>query len=161
MTLEIKRATAQFRDWDTLVKLLRAAFAYQDNRINPPSSVHALDVESVALKARKEQLFLAFDGTAVVGCVFARRQGNALYVGKLAVWPHRQREGIARRLMQATEHFAYENGLPTLELDTRIELNENHQAFEALGFTKTAEGAHEGFNRPTFITMRKRIARDA
>lgn len=103
MEVAIKRVPPEFRDWSLLVTLLRAAFAYQDDRIDPPSSVHALDAESVARKAQEEQLFLAFDDTGLVGCVFARAQDGSLYVGKLAVWPHRQREGIGRRLMLAAE----------------------------------------------------------
>jgi GNAT superfamily N-acetyltransferase len=158
VAVEVERAPIEFCDWNVLLSLLHAAFAYQSDRIDPPSSVFALDAESIALKARNEQLFLAVDGAELVGCVFAKPQTRSFYVGKLAVLPHRQRQGIARRLMQATEESARELGLLALELDTRIELTENHQTFEALGFVKTAEGAHEGFHRITFITMRKPLA---
>ena len=41
-----------------------------------------------------------------------------------------------------------------LELSTRIELVENHATFARMGFAKTAETAHEGFDRPTSIVMR-------
>lgn len=155
MGVEIKRVPTDFRDWDVLERLLHAAFAYQNGRIDPPSSAHALDAKSIARKGKDEHLFLAFDEAELVGCVFAAPRAGALYVNKLAVWPHRQREGIGRRLMQAAEQLARESSLATLELDTRIELVENHRTFEALGFVKTAEGAHDGFARPTFITMRR------
>ena len=45
-----------------------------------------------------------------------------------------------------------------LELQTRIELTENHATFGALGFKKIAETAHPGYSRPTSITMRKLVA---
>ena len=157
MTIEVKQAPTAFSDWEILVKLLHAAFSYQDDRIDPPSSVHRLDAESIALKANDEHLFLAFEDGELVGCIFGKSQSGSLYVGKLAVWPHRQGEGIGRCLMQAAEDFARKTGLGALELDTRIELTENHVTFAALGFVKVAEHAHDGYDHTTFITMRKAL----
>ncbi|TIX14256.1 MAG: GNAT family N-acetyltransferase, partial [Mesorhizobium sp.] len=37
----------------------------------------------------------------------------------------------------------------------RIELDGNHRAFVRLGFDETERTAHEGYDRPTSITMRK------
>ncbi len=48
-------------------------------------------------------------------------------------------------------------GLPALEVEIRIELIENHEAFRRLGFVKTSEGAHDGFDRITYIVMRKEV----
>jgi hypothetical protein len=60
--------------------------------------------------------------------------------------------------MEAAESIARQNGKAYLELETRIELLENHKTFAALGFAKVAENAHPGFNRPTSITMRRPVA---
>ena len=49
-------------------------------------------------------------------------------------------------------------GKPALELQTRIELTGNHAAFRRMGFVETARTAHPGFDRPTSITFRKRLA---
>jgi len=49
------------------------------------------------------------------------------------------------------------HGLPLLELETRIELVENHAAFAAMGFAKTEETAHTGFDRTTGITMQRKV----
>ena len=140
------------------MQLLHAAFAFQHDRIDPPSSLHKFDANSIAVKAKDEYLFLAFDDGELVGCIFARPQPGSVYVGKLAVWPERQGQGTGRRLMQAAEDLARRSGLAALELETRIELTENHMTFAALGFVKTAELAHEGYDRPTYIRMRKRLA---
>jgi len=155
MTVEIGLAPAAFGDWKLLMKLLHAAFAYQADRIDPPSSLHSFDAVSIAEKAKDERLFLAFDDGELVGCIFARLKPGSLYVGKFAVWPQRQGRGIGRRLMQAAEDFARKSGLAELELETRIELTENHETFAALGFVKTAEGAHVGYDHTTYVTMRK------
>jgi hypothetical protein len=45
-------------------------------------------------------------------------------------------------------------GLPALELQTRIELTENHALFRHLGFVQTAATAHPGYTRPTTLTFR-------
>jgi tRNA(Arg) A34 adenosine deaminase TadA/GNAT superfamily N-acetyltransferase len=158
MTVEIVRAAAGFRDWDGLLRLLLAAFDYQNDRIDPPSSLHGFNAESIAAKAKAETLFVALDDGELVGCVFAKPQSASLYVGKLAVSPGRQRAGIGRRLMQAAEDFAGQIGLAALELDTRIELTENHETFAAMGFAQTGEHAHAGYDHPTFITMRKNLS---
>jgi GNAT superfamily N-acetyltransferase len=155
--VRVARATDEFSDWPRLLALLKAAFASQERRIDPPSSVYALDVSSLAAKAHEEYLFLGYSDSELAGCVFAADRQSALYVSKFAVWPHLQGSGIGRRLMSAVEEFARQNGQAILELNTRIELTENHSTLERLGFIKTAEHAHEGFDRPTYITMQKRL----
>ena len=87
----------------------------------------------------------------------ARRVAGAFYVGKLAVDPPAQGQGIGRALMARTEAEARALGLAALELQTRIELVENHRAFAAMGFVRIGETAHPGYDRPTSITMRKEL----
>ncbi len=158
MTVTVTRAAADFDHWTDLLALLHAAFAYQHDRIDPPSSLLAFEAASLAAKARAETLFLAHDGDDLVGCLFARPKGDALYVGKFAVAPGRQGRGIGASLMRAVERHAAERGIAVLELDTRIELADNHATFGAMGFVKVSESAHPGYDRPTFITMRKTLA---
>lgn len=157
MAIEVKSAPAGFGEWEALMALLHAAFAFQHSRIDPPSSLHQFDAKSIAVKAKEEQLFLALDDGALVGCIFARPRAGSLYVGKMAVSPKQQGRGIGRRLMEAAEGLARQSRLGALELETRIELIENHETFAALGFVKVSEGAHAGYDRMTFITMRKTL----
>lgn len=157
MAVEIRLAPPEFGDWEGLMALLRAAFAFQEGRIDPPSSLHRFDATSIAVKAKEENLFLALDEGKLVGCIFARPQAGVVYVGKMAVSPGRQGQGIGGRLMQAAENFARKSGLGVLELETRIELTENHEAFAAMGFVKFAEKSHPGYDRTTSITMRKQL----
>ena len=153
--ISVQRASPEFRDWDRLLELLRAAFAYQEHRIDPPSSVCRLDARSLAEKSSQEHLFLASVASELAGCVFVGEQPPLLHVSKLAVWPHLQGRGIGRRLMGAVEVFARETGRAVLELETRVELTENHRTFESLGFNKVSEHAHEGYDHPTYIRMRR------
>ena len=155
--LEIIQAPQAFSQWAGLLELLHAAFAYQNARIDPPSSLYQLDAQSLAQKSHEENLFLALANGELFGCAFAKVKPSCVYVGKFAVWPANQGQGIGRRLMQDVESFAQKTGKPVMELDTRIELLENHQTFAAFGFVKTAEHSHAGYTRTTFITMQKAL----
>ena len=48
-------------------------------------------------------------------------------------------------------------GHSEIVLETRIELTENHATFAHMGFVKTREGAHDGYDHPTYIEMRKAL----
>lgn len=146
---------ADFDRWDDLLALIRRAFAYMDGIIDPPSSAHLLTADGLAGKARRETGFLAVENGRMAGCVFALERSRDFYVGKLAVEPDLQGQGIGTRLMRAVEDLARERGKDAIELQTRVELTANHAAFARLGFRETGRTAHEGYDRPTSITMRK------
>jgi GNAT superfamily N-acetyltransferase len=147
----------EFSDWASLLALLRSAYAYMDARIDPPSSLLRMDAEQLEAKSRDETLILAFDDRRVVGCLFAALRADCVYVGKLVVDETSRRRGVARKLIEAAETFARANARPFVELETRIELVENHATFAALGFSKVGESSHPGFDRPTTIRMRKPV----
>ncbi|WP_245525113.1 GNAT family N-acetyltransferase [Mesorhizobium sp. M8A.F.Ca.ET.165.01.1.1] len=156
--VSITRIPADFGRWGDVLALIMRAFAFMDGIIDPPSSAHLLTADALRTKALRETGFLALDGDRIVGFVFALERADGLYVGKLAVAPDRQGHGIGRRLMQAAEDLARSRGKAAIELETRIELTTNHAAFARLGFRETGRTAHDGYDRPTSITMRKTIS---
>ena len=156
--MRVLEAPADFSDWHAVLLLLQSTFAYMDGRIDPPSSLHRMGVDELRAKARQESLIIATDGDKLIGCAFAEVRKHCVYVGKVAVAAPYRGRGIARMLLAAVESIARRSGLSVLELQTRVELVENHRTFAALGFAKFAETAHPGYTRPTSITMRKHIA---
>lgn len=146
-------------DWHALRALIGRAFAGMDGRIDPPSSVHGLSVADIAKQAETGEIWVI--GAPAAACVFLTPRPQALYVGKLAVDPAVQRMGYARRLMGVAERRAHELDLPLLELETRVELTENHAAFRALGFQQTAARAHPGYDRSTSLVFTKRMITSA
>jgi GNAT superfamily N-acetyltransferase len=156
--MQIVISPPQFSDWPALLDLLRTTYAYMGPRINPPSSLVRMGIAEFQEKARHEEMILALESSRILGCAFAAVREDCVYVGKLAVDASARKRGVARRLMEAAESIARRNGKACLELETRIELLENHETFAALGFIKVAETAHPGFDRPTAITMRKPVA---
>lgn len=156
--VSLTRIPADFDRWDDVLALITDAFAGMDGVIDPPSSAHLLTADTLRDKARREIGFVALNGDRIVGCVFALERTAEYYVGKLAVAPDCQGQGIGRRLMQAVEDLARSRGKAAVELQTRIELTGNHAAFARFGFHETERTAHEGYIRPTSITMRKVLA---
>jgi predicted N-acetyltransferase YhbS len=148
---------ADFDRWHDLLDLIRRSFASMDGIIDPPSSAHQLTAESLEAKARQETVFIASTGDALVGCIFLADRGDHLYLGKLAIDPARQGQGIGRRLVEMAEDRARRLGRNVMELQARVELTGNHAVFARLGFCETARTAHPGYERATSITMRKDI----
>lgn len=136
--------------------LIRAEFAYMDGRIDPPSSMLTLSPATVAGHAQSGEVWAI--GDPVQACIFLTPKPEALYLGKLAVAGHARGRGLARALIELGEARASSLHLPVLELQTRIELTENHATFAALGFQEVGRSAHPGFDRPTSITFRKPVS---
>lgn len=148
------RATGPY-DWPALLALIQSAFAFMEGRIDPPSSMHTLTPDSIATQAQTGEVWVI--GAPPVACVFLTPKPQALYVGKLAVAAGHRRQGLARRLIDLAETRARALDLPALELQTRVELTENHATFRALGFVEVARTAHPGFDRPTSVTFRRAV----
>lgn len=136
-----------------LLALIRDSFAYMDDRIDPPSSMHRLTVDDLSRTAAEGEIWAI--GAPPLACVILTDKPDALYLGKLAVSKAARGQGMARSLVDIAEARAREKGLPALELQTRVELVENHATFARLGFVETGRTAHAGYDRPTSITMRK------
>ena len=157
MSIQIVVAPRDFSDWPGLLALLHSSYAYMASRIDPPSSLLRMDAAQFEKKSRDEVMILAMQKERLVGCAFAALREDCVYVGKLAVDQAARGKGIARRIMDAAETVARQNARPFLELQTRIELTENHQTFAKLGFAKVNEYSHPGYDRPTSITMRRPV----
>jgi ribosomal protein S18 acetylase RimI-like enzyme len=135
--------------------ILHLAFSAHDGRIDPPSAAHRETPESLAAKLGQETLLVATGGDGVaVGCIFFRVESDEEgYIGRLAVHPERQGEGIARAILLASIELARQKGLKRLGLGVRIELKENIAFFERHGFVITREDRHPGYDRTTNYHM--------
>ncbi len=147
------RATDPY-DWPGVLALIQRAFAGMEGRIDPPSSVHRLTAEGIAAQARTGEIWVV---PPLQACMFLTPKDGRLYLGKLAVEPALQGRGLARQLVALAEERARALGFAILELETRVELTENHAIFARLGFVETGRKAHPGFDRPTSITFAKRV----
>lgn len=142
-------------DAAAILRLLQAEFAHMEGRIDPPSSLGALTPGAIEALAQGGEVWVI--GVPPVACVFLTPRPGALYLGKLAVAASHRRRGFARALVELAETRARALGLPLLELQTRVELAENHATFRALGFVEAGRTAHPGFDRPTTVTFRRAV----
>lgn len=151
-----KRITPDDPHLPNVLALLNEAFAYMDGRIDPPSSLHSLTVHKLADLAKDGMLWTI--GTPPIATVTLTPKPDCLHLGKLAVANSAKGQGHARTLVALAKSEAIASGLPLVRLETRIELVENHRTFEHLGFVKTGDSAHPGFDRPTSITMDLKVS---
>ncbi len=142
-------------DIPAILELLHQSFAYMEPRIIPRSSLHSLTIETISEFCVSNEIWTI--GEPPKACVFLKEHHDCLYLGKLAVDGKARKCGYARQLVELAEERAVFKNLPALEVEIRIELIENHEAFRRLGFVKTSEGAHDGFDRITYIVMRKEV----
>lgn len=152
------RRMAPGDDPDPILALIRAAFADMDGRIDPPSSMYRLSAADVTAQATKGEIWRIGPPDAPLACVFLSARPDRLYTAKLAVTEAARGQGLARRLIEQAERRARALRLPALELQTRVELTENHACFERLGFTRVAGTAHPGYDRITSWTYRKPVS---
>src|SRR5262245_39326281 len=71
--------------------------------IDPPSGVLKETEANFAARLRDETCFVVEEGGLLIASMFCRRDGDALYVGRLAVAPQFRRQGIANALVDAAK----------------------------------------------------------
>lgn len=134
--------------------LLQEAFAYMEDRIDPPSSLGRMTVEALARQAGTDELWVA---PGPLACMILTRKADHLYLGKLAVADMARGTGLARALVEHAADRARELGLPEIRLQTRVELVENQAIFQRFGFVEIGRTAHPGYASPTSITYARRV----
>jgi ribosomal protein S18 acetylase RimI-like enzyme len=93
-----------------------------------------------------------------VACVRLAPGHDDLHVRRLAVLPELQGRGIGRAMMAWAEADAVRRGLRAVTIGVRIALSGNVAFFQRLGYEVIAEHAHAGYDHPTWLEMRKRLA---
>ena len=96
------------------------------------------------------------DGLAV-GCLRFEAAAGHLHVRRVAVEPSRQGRGVGRALMAWAEAEARRRGLREVTLGVRLALPSNVALYRHLGYRPVSRHAHPGYDRPTWLSMRKRL----
>lgn len=144
-------------DFAAVHALLVRSFAYMQGRIDPPSSLAHMTPDSLAQEAAAQELWLIQHGPAPIACMILTAKPGTLYLGKLAVDPAWRGHGLAQQMIDHALTRATALGLPSVTLQTRVELTENHATFAALGFRQIAATAHPGFDHATSLTFERRL----
>ncbi len=126
-----------------------------EGQIDPPSSMYRLNLERLSAHCHHGEVWSM--GLPPVACMVLSERADALCLGKLAVAADMRGRGLARKLVELALERARALGKTHVELKVRIELIENHRAFEAMGFSRVRDEVHAGFERPTSIVMQRLV----
>jgi ribosomal protein S18 acetylase RimI-like enzyme len=137
--------------------LIRKAFAAQSRATDPPSGALGETTASVAAKLAEGGGAGAQAAGALVGVALWAEQDGALYIGRVSTAPDWRGRGVARALLAEAEAEAQRRGLTRMTLRVRLALDENQRLFSAFGFAPLGQGAHPGYDAPTFLVMEKRL----
>jgi ribosomal protein S18 acetylase RimI-like enzyme len=155
-SLILRAATAV--DAPAVAATIAAAFEQYRGRLKPESGAFGETADGIATELGHESgCILAEQNGKVLGCVMVKLFEGDLYFGRLAVVPAARGRGIARLLIEAVEDEARRRELPGVRLGVRIVLTENQELFTSLGYVEIGREAHEGFDHPTSINMRKAL----
>ena len=149
------RITANDPNLPAVHALIRRAFAYMDGVVDPPSSMHLMTLQSLKHQTKTSEIWAL--GKPPRACVILTPQSDTLYLGKLACDARDQGRGYARCLVDFACERARALHLPSVTLQTRIELTTNHAIFKTLGFSEIARTRHAGYDRDTSITFRRDV----
>ncbi len=141
-----------------LADTIHAAFEEHRGKLVPESGAFRDTPESIAAELGQDTgAIIAQRNGSVVGCVMFRVYEGDLYFGRLSVLPEARGIGLSKRLIAAVEREARMMRLPGVRLGVRVALTDNQRLFESLGYREISREAHEGFDYPTSINMRKVI----
>src|SRR5262249_5997331 len=155
-TLILRAATAV--DAPAIAATIAAAFEEYRGRLEPESGAFRETAEGIADElARDSGAIVAERNGRMLGCVMVKLLEDDLYFGRLWVLPAARGQGIAKRLVEAVEDEARRRELLGVRLGVRVVLTENHRLFTSLGYVEFSREAHEGFDYPTSINMRKAL----
>jgi len=152
----LRGATAA--DAASVAATIAASFEEYRGKLVPESGAFRETAEGIAAElAHESGAIIAERNGQVVGCVMVRLIEDDIYFGRLSVVPGARGQGIARRLVEAVEDEARRRELAGVRLGVRIVLTENQRLFSSLGYVEISREAHDGFDHPTSINMRKAL----
>ena len=156
-TLVLRPAT--IADSAVLAATIAEAFEQYRGKLVPESGAFRETADGIAAELEKGAgAIIAERNGVVLGCVMTKLEAGDVYLCRLSVLPTARGEGLARRLITAVEDDARRRGLPGVRLGVRVVLTDNQRLFHSLGYREISREAHEGFDYPTSINMRKSLS---
>lgn len=127
-------------------------------RLDPPSGASRETLDRVREDlGRGGGAIAELDGRPVA-CLRWEVSGEGdFYVRRLAVAPELQGRGIGRTMMAWAEDEARRRGCDAVSVGVRVALPRNLTFYRRLGYEVTAEHRHDGYDRTTWLAMRKEI----
>ena len=143
---------------NAIASVLRQAFADYEP-LYTPEGYRATVVSARVLLDRWDEgpVWVAVQGSAVVGTVSAVRVDDGLYIRSMAVVPAAAGGGVGRKLLEQVEELAIRELRAKLLLSTTPFLDRAIGLYERFGFTKSGSGPTDLHGTPLF-TMQKQLS---
>jgi ribosomal protein S18 acetylase RimI-like enzyme len=155
-TLVLRGATPA--DAPAIAATIAAAFEQYRGRLRPESGAFRESADAIATELTSDSgAIVAERNGRMLGCVMVKLLEGDLYFGRLAVLPDARGQGLAKRLVEAVEDEARRRELPGVRCGVRVVLTDNQRLFWSLGYLEIGREAHEGFDHPTSINLRKAL----
>jgi GNAT superfamily N-acetyltransferase len=144
---------------DEIHRLTQAAFAPYGH-LDPPSGALQESVsQAVTDLASGGGAIAELDGRPV-GCLRWRLAASGdLHVRRVAVEPELQGQGVGSALMAWAEQEARQRGCQGVSVGVRIALPGNVAFYRKAGYEVTGEHRHDGYDRTTWLALRKSVSR--
>ena len=129
---------ASFDDVAAIHLITQAAYA-EYRALIPYSSIWLEIPETIATEMQLGPILLSVVGGKIAGSVRCHveheaRQGDFMYIHRLAVLPSYRRQGLGCALVQAVEELAKSENLQRVRLETRAAQPENYHFYRKLGY---------------------------
>lgn len=161
--MEIAICPAGPEEAEAIWQLTRDAFSAHQTVLDPPSGVFRETVGDVLRALVEGTIYVALRDGALIGAarVTVLEDERTLYCGRLAVAPEAQRAGVGTALITRVERQAAAEGYPAVVVGVRTQLPGNLRFFTRLGYHIHAEHSHPGYDRPTYVRLRKDLGPSA
>lgn len=151
----IKFRKAEMSDAESINQLVNSAYRGESSKAGWTTEADLLggqrtDVEKISEMLRQDRIELAYEGSELLGCVYIRKEGDALYFGMLTVKPTLQNKGTGKLLLNRVDEIAREMGLKKIRMTVINSRTELIQFYERRGFRWTGETEPFPENDPRF-----------
>lgn len=137
MQSDIVIAEFQVADQPSVRALLEASMRERWVTFDPSANADLIDI---AASFRDGVMFVAKDGSAIVGCGgLVCENENTARVLRMSVAKKHRRQGIATALLQRLINYAAENGYGTVVLETTATWSDAVAFYERQGFVAVRE----------------------
>lgn len=139
---------ATLEDIPALMDMINTAYRSQESKQGWTTEADlirgGIRVDAAGLKGiieRQSAVILKYTGDAdgITGCVYLQQKPPRLYLGLLTVSPAAQARGIGRKLLQAAENYAQEQGFKSIILKVVSLRKELIGWYERNGYVLTGE----------------------
>lgn len=156
---------ANIDDTQELVSLVNSAYRGDTSRMGWTTEADLLDGIRISEHAMKNYLNsinttilkLQNSSQAIKGCVLLEKHRTTLYLGMLTVAPTLQNEGLGKKLLQAADNYAIEQGCNTIKITVISDRSELIAWYERRGFVLTGQQKPFPDNNPEFGIPKKAL----